>query len=261
MNKLKLDLGCGSSKKEGTLGIDMYSIPGVDYVVNLQAEPLPFPDRSVDYVHSSHFFEHIENGDYAAKIFAEISRVCVDGAEVELWTPYLWSNSAFIFGHNLYFNEDHYLHPCVWHSDFWKNILKARWLLKEIRYIVGSEVLVELYRNRTSIDFALNYYKGIAREFGVFIEVRHDYQGDNLQPIKTFALERYSKRYPVKLESELDRGPNKLENALEWFSLGEQECSSSQLQQNDLEKKTYNYIGSKLRKNWSNHSYNFSMLK
>jgi len=236
MNKLKIDLGCGSCKKEGTLGVDMYAQPGVDYVVNLQTEALPFPDKSVEYVHSSHFLEHIENGNYVAKIFAEISRVCVDGAKVELWTPYIWSNSAFIFGHNLYFNEDHYFHPCVWHSDFWENILKARWLLKEIRYVVSSDVLVELYRNKINIDFALNYYKGIAREFGVFIEVRHDYQGDKLQPIKTFALERYSKRYRVKSKSEVGWKSNELENALEWFSSGEQKGSSFQLQQNDLEK-------------------------
>jgi phosphatidate phosphatase PAH1 len=97
-------------------------------------------------------------------------------------------------------------------------------------------VLVEIYRNRINIDFALNYYKGVAREFGVFIEIRHDYQGDNLQPIKTFALERHSKRYPVTSKLEVGWEPNELENALEWFSSGQQECSSSQLQQNDLKK-------------------------
>lgn len=230
MNKLRIDLGCGSRKKEGTIGVDLYAQPGVDYVLNLQTDPLPFPDRSVEYVHSSHFLEHIENGDYVAKIFAEISRVCVDGAEVELWTPYLWSNSAFVFGHNVCFNEDHYFHPCVWHSDFWQNILQARWLLKEIRYVVGSDVLIELYRNKINIDFALKYYKGIASEFGVFIEVRHDYQGDSLEPIKTFALERHSNKYSVTSNSKAGWESNELENALEWFLLGKQEYASSQLQ-------------------------------
>lgn len=58
MNKLRIDLGCGSRKKEGTLGIDFQAEPGVDYVLNLQTESLPFPNRSVEYVHSAHLQLH-----------------------------------------------------------------------------------------------------------------------------------------------------------------------------------------------------------
>jgi predicted SAM-dependent methyltransferase len=50
-SNLKLDLGCGSVKKPGTLGVDIDQFPGVDYVVDLQTNPLPFPNRSVEYVH------------------------------------------------------------------------------------------------------------------------------------------------------------------------------------------------------------------
>jgi hypothetical protein len=42
VNKLRLDLGCGSRKKEGTIGIDIQAQPSVDYVLNIQTEPLPF---------------------------------------------------------------------------------------------------------------------------------------------------------------------------------------------------------------------------
>ena len=219
MNKLKIDLGCGSRKKEGTIGIDMQAGSGVDYVLNLQADPLPFPDQSVEYIHSAHFLEHLENGNYVVKIFKEISRVCVDGAELELWGPYSWSNSAFVLGHNLFFNEDHYLHLGFWYSEIWEKDLKAQWLLKEITYIIEPEVLVELYKNKISLDFALKYYKGVVKEFGVLIEVRHDYKGEKLQPIRTFAVERSAKRYPLKWESEVGWNSSELENALDWFSL------------------------------------------
>lgn len=40
MNKLKIDLGCGSCKKQETIGIDIHPEPDVDYVVNLQTETL-----------------------------------------------------------------------------------------------------------------------------------------------------------------------------------------------------------------------------
>ncbi|NEQ78567.1 MAG: methyltransferase domain-containing protein [Okeania sp. SIO2C9] len=161
MNELRIDLGCGSSKKEGTIGIDQQGISGVDYVLDIQTQPLPFLNQSVGYVHSSHFLEHIENPIY---IFQEISRVCRDGAELEFWTPYTWSNSAFVFGHKSFLNEDHYLHMCVWHPDFWAQALKARWLLKEITYIIEPKALIDIYRNKISLDFALNYYKNIVRE-------------------------------------------------------------------------------------------------
>ena len=239
MNKLKIDLGCGSRKKEGTIGIDMQAEPGVDYVLNLQADPLPFPDQSVEYIHSAHFLEHLENGNYVVKIFKEISRVCVDGAELELWGPYNWSNSAFVLGHNLFFNEDHYLHLGFWYSEIWEKDLKARWLLKEITYIIEPEVLIELYKNKISLEFALKYYKGVVKEFGVLIEVRHDYKGDNSQPIRTFAVDRSAKRYSLKW-TEVGWNSLELENALDWFSLLKLEhvisASVTQPQQTQVEK-------------------------
>jgi SAM-dependent methyltransferase len=215
MANLKIDLGCGLRKKAGTLGIDIYPHPGVDYVLDLQTEPIPCSDRSVEYVYSSHFLEHIKN---PIPIFQEISRVCIDGAKLEFWTPYGWSNSAFIFGHELFFNEDHYLHLCVWHSDLWSKTLKARWLLKEFTYVIDPIVLVELYRHQTPIDFAIKYFKDCVREFGVLFEVRHEYKGDNFQPIRTFALDRSSKRYPIHTKNEADLNSIEIEQALRWLS-------------------------------------------
>lgn len=230
VNKLRLDLGCGSRKKEGTIGIDIQAQPSVDYVLNIQTEPLPFPDQSVDYVHSSHFLEHIDTAHHVVQVFKEISRVCVDGAALEFWTPYAWSNSAFIFGHNIFYNEDHYLHLCVWNSSFWQDQLKARWVLKEITYVIDPEILIELYRNKINVDFALKYYKDIVREFGVFIEVNRNYQGE-IPPVKrTFTVERSAKRYPIDW-SKTGWQSVELENAFAWFSSGQIEQLPSQSHQ------------------------------
>lgn len=220
MNKLKLDLGCGSCKKDGSIGIDITPYPGVDYVIDLSKEPLPFSERSVQYVHSSHFLEHIDN---LLLVFQELSRVCNDGAELEFWTPYGWSNPAFIFDHKFFFNEDHYLHICTWHADHWKNLLNANWLLKEFVYIVEPQVLVELYTNKVNLDFALKYYKGVVKEFGVFIEIRHDYEGPIYQPKRSFAINRLAQRYPISTsQSSESLSPDLLRKAINWFSLAEQ---------------------------------------
>ena len=210
---LKLDLGCGGNKKIGTLGLDYIKQPGVDYVIDLQKGTLPFPNRSVDYVYSAHCLEHLTQ-PAPIPLFQEISRVCIDGSQVEFWTPYLWDNSAFIFGHTNYYSEDQYLHLCVWFPHIWEKSLGARWLLKEIVYVVEPAVLIELYNNKVQIDFALRHYKGIAKEFGVFIEVRHNYTRETIYPRQSFATDRYAQRhlltsYPDRIdESELRQAIN-----------------------------------------------------
>jgi len=65
----KIDLGCGGCKREGTIGIDSFPQPGVDYVLNLTSDPIPLPDRSVDKVYSSHFLEHVQDNDCTGHIF------------------------------------------------------------------------------------------------------------------------------------------------------------------------------------------------
>lgn len=192
-NGLKIDIGCGSCKKDGYLGVDILDVPGVDHIVDLRTESLPFPDKSVASVFSSHFLEHIAD---PTRIFAEISRVSMEGAMLELWTPYAWSNSAFIIDHKLFFTEDHYLHMCNWYVDFWKNILHARWALLEFQYVITPAVLAELAHNNVDLDFAIRYHKGVVAEFCARIEISRDDRADAVSiPRRTFSLDRDSTRY------------------------------------------------------------------
>jgi ubiquinone/menaquinone biosynthesis C-methylase UbiE len=215
MSQLRIDLGCGSCKKARTIGIDIQPQAGVDYVIDLETGALPFPDRSVEYIYSSHFLEHIAEH---SKLLAEIGRVCVDGANLEFWTPYGWSNSAFIFTHKTFFNEDHYLHMGVWFSKHWEQILNSRWLIKEFTYVIEPDILVELYEQNISLDFALKYYKGVVQEFGTFIEVRHGYKGKSHQPIRTFTTERLAKRHPIKQTARKNVFSADLRKAIQCFS-------------------------------------------
>jgi ubiquinone/menaquinone biosynthesis C-methylase UbiE len=177
---------------------------------------LPFPNRSVDYVYSAHFLEHL-TPPAPIPIFQEINRVATDGAHLEFWTPFMWHNAGFIFGHTQYYNEDHYMHLCVWFSDFWQRGLGARWLLKEFVYVVEPEVLIELYKNNIKLDFAIKYYKGVVKEFGVIIEVRHDYKGQTIHPKRTFTTERNRERHLLRHSSKtIDK--NELQQAINWFS-------------------------------------------
>jgi hypothetical protein len=60
---VKLDLGCGTMKKEGFVGVDSRAFPGVDVVCNLGRDVWPWPDSSVDEVSCQQMLEHLPGKD------------------------------------------------------------------------------------------------------------------------------------------------------------------------------------------------------
>lgn len=56
---IKLDIGCGESKLDGFLGMDMTPYKGVDIVHNATVFPWPIESETVATIVASHFFEHI----------------------------------------------------------------------------------------------------------------------------------------------------------------------------------------------------------
>lgn len=202
MEPLRIDIGCGAVKRAGFIGIDRDAGPGVEHVVDVEREPLPFPDRSAGTIFSAHCLEHL--GDHAM-IFREISRVAANGAALEIWTPYAWTNEAFIYTHRTFFNELHYLHPCCLFPEHWKDILGARWQLREFQFLVTEEVLADLARNGVSLDFALKYLKGVAVEFGTHITIWHDEPPPATPPLRTYSFTRDGERVPIQPDAEVVR--------------------------------------------------------
>ena len=90
---LRLDLGCGTNKKEGFLGCDQHQFPGVDVVMNLTTR-WPWKDNAVDEAHMSHALEHF-TGPQRVQIFNELHRVMKPGAIATIITPYWCSNRAY----------------------------------------------------------------------------------------------------------------------------------------------------------------------
>jgi SAM-dependent methyltransferase len=215
---LRLDLGCGRRKKEGTLGIDIEPLPDVDYVLDLESEPLPFNDQSVAYVFSSNFLEHLED---PGRLFEEISRVCVDGAWLELVTPYGGSNPGFVLGHKTFFTEDIYLHICVWYTDHWVERLGVRWILDELQYVIKPDVLCYLKRQRIGLDFAIKHLRNIVAEFWAYVTVRrHDLHVPAPPFRRTFSTWRFGPRYEIKHTEAFDETQSNVEKAIRSFARG-----------------------------------------
>lgn len=85
---MKLDIGCGASKKVGYLGVDKLSLPGVDIVHDLNKFPYPFDDGSVDEIWMDQVLEHLNE---PLKVVEELYRICKDGALVTVGVPYFRS--------------------------------------------------------------------------------------------------------------------------------------------------------------------------
>ena len=91
---MKLDIGCGKNKKEGYIGIDQFPMEGVDLVLDIRKEKLPYEDNEVDEVHASHFLEHL-TAEERVSMLNEIYRVLKPGGTVTIITPHWASNRAY----------------------------------------------------------------------------------------------------------------------------------------------------------------------
>ena len=74
---IKIELGCGKTKKEGYIGIDQLDLPGVDLVGDVMPCMQLFPDASVDEIYSKSFLEHVD--DLSAVISETIRILKKDG--------------------------------------------------------------------------------------------------------------------------------------------------------------------------------------
>lgn len=83
--ELIIELGCGSRKKEGRIGIDKVDLPNVDIVADIEDGLSFLPDNSVSQIHCRSVFEHIENFE---NLVREICRVLKNGGTAHIFVPH-----------------------------------------------------------------------------------------------------------------------------------------------------------------------------
>lgn len=88
-----LDLGCGSDKQEGCVGVDRRRLTCVDVVADLDGGRYPFGDSSVDGIVSYHLVEHLGE---IPEVLSEMHRIVRPGGTVHLETPHYasWASWA-----------------------------------------------------------------------------------------------------------------------------------------------------------------------
>lgn len=130
---MKIDIGCGRFKKDGFIGIDILSVPGVDYVAGLRKERLPFGDNSVDEVFTHRFLEHLGIGD-VVRMAEEIHRVCPEGTKVEIHVPHFSSFSNFYEFHKTSFRYNSFAEFIDEEKEMFTSPARFRLLQKKIRF-------------------------------------------------------------------------------------------------------------------------------
>lgn len=89
---LVLDVGCGSAKYPGAIGLDISPDTDADCVHDLDAFPYPFEDSSFDQVLMQDVLEHVAE---PIKVIGELQRICRPGARIQLRTPHFSSMLAY----------------------------------------------------------------------------------------------------------------------------------------------------------------------
>ncbi|HEX3101908.1 MAG TPA: class I SAM-dependent methyltransferase [Pyrinomonadaceae bacterium] len=88
-----LDVGCGTNKTTGAIGLDNNPRTGADVIHDLGELPYPFPDNEFDLVVSNHVVEHVPD---VMAFIGELHRVTRDGGTIRLLTPHYtnpdWAN-------------------------------------------------------------------------------------------------------------------------------------------------------------------------
>ncbi len=166
---MKLDIGCGSSKKAGYIGVDKLSLPGVDIRHDLNIFPYPFEDGSIDEIWMDQVLEHLNE---PLKVVEEIYRICKDGALITVGVPYFRSFYSVIDPTHknffstywfAYFDPDHRFNERYQYSqakfkvkriEFDREFVKKGLLHKIINRF--AEKYPEFYEARISHIFPLN---------------------------------------------------------------------------------------------------------
>lgn len=91
-SKQVLEVGCGTSKPEGAVGMDRLALPGVDVVHDIEQLPWPLDEDRFDEVRCMHVLEHVDD---ICGVMDELHRVTRPGGSIHIVVPYFARYSAF----------------------------------------------------------------------------------------------------------------------------------------------------------------------
>jgi len=143
---LQIDLGCGTNKREGFLGVDMWPANEPDILSDIRTRIVELESGCADYVLCSHVLEHLGVEEWR-QVLQEIGRLLMPTGKFELRMPHPSHDDSMIHGH---------IHVMTPH--FWRSVRDQGWTAKDGLVIerieeVPNPACLEFCRN--SVDFEL----------------------------------------------------------------------------------------------------------
>jgi len=146
-----LDVGCGTAKVKGSIGIDKVDLPGVDVVHNLNEFPWPFKDENFDEIYMNDIIEHLDD---TIKVMEECHRLLKLGGKLHIRVVY-W-NHRYSFSdptHVKFFSE------ITWQfftGERRSYYTKALFKMEKFEYIYDAKAK-KLFRSKKLMNF-LSYF-------------------------------------------------------------------------------------------------------
>ncbi|MGI9037050.1 MAG: class I SAM-dependent methyltransferase [Pyrinomonadaceae bacterium] len=175
-----LDVGCGTNKHEGAIGLDNNPRTGADVIHDLGQTPYPFPDDEFDLIVSNHVVEHIPD---VMAFMTELYRITKHGGRIKLLAPHYtnpdWANDPTHRNHlNSY--SFHVFIPERQNFAFYTNVH-----LKPIRTYVsllnlwrafGLEFLVNLDQRNPKFRFTRKFWEHYLSNIFRGKEIRYEFE-------------------------------------------------------------------------------------
>lgn len=147
----KIDFGCGQSKVSPEhIGVDFVQVEGVDVVHDLTVFPYPFADESIEEIHASHFFEHLD-GHERAKFMEECHRILISPQKDEFGNTTKQGKMRLIhpYGKSTRFFQD-FTHK-------WPPLVEASYLYFNKGWRDANKLTHGYYNLKCDFDFSINY--------------------------------------------------------------------------------------------------------
>lgn len=141
---IRLDIGCGTNKKEGFIGIDKFDYSdkyGRDFICGNVPEVLKtFKDNSVDEIFTSNFIEHLRQDD-VIEFFNEVYRMLKKGHTIEIIVPTTDNYGAFCDPtHRSFFNS----YSWRYYDKTWNESLSKSYGIKANFEIIKNEKINDI---------------------------------------------------------------------------------------------------------------------
>jgi SAM-dependent methyltransferase len=158
-----LDVGCGTNKTPGAVGLDSNPRTGADVIHDLGEVPYPFPDNEFDTIISNHAAEHVPD---VMAFITELYRITKPGGRIRLLTPHYtnpdWANDPTHRNHFNSYSFDTFIEDrqnFAFYTDVRLRPVRTHVTLLRLWRALGLELLVNLDQRAPRFRFLRKFWE------------------------------------------------------------------------------------------------------